>query len=237
MKSAVHRSEAKTRRGVEERLFTLAFSGLVYPQIWEDPEVDLKALALKNGERLIAIASGGCNLLAYASEANAEIIGIDLNPTHVAFNKLKFKALETLDYENFADLYGRANLASNVTLYERDIARHLDSETRRYWEGRDKLGRVRIGYFAKNIYAQGLLGRFIAGGHAVARAHGRNPERMMDARSMSEQRAIFDAELAPLFDKGHLRWIMEKPASLFGLGIPPSQFDALKAARRPWPTS
>ena len=224
----MHRSEARTRRGVEERLFTLAFSGLVYPQIWEDPEVDLKALNLKDGERLIAIASGGCNLLAYASQANAEIIGIDLNPTHVAFNKLKHAALETLDYGDFADLFGRANLASNIALYEGRLAPRLDAETRRYWEGRDRLGRVRIGYFAKNIYAQGLLGRFISGGHAVARAHGRNPERMMEARSLEDQRAIFAEELAPLFEKGHLRWLMDKPASLFGLGIPPSQFDALK---------
>ena len=27
----------RSRRGVLERFFTLAFRGLVYPQIWEDP--------------------------------------------------------------------------------------------------------------------------------------------------------------------------------------------------------
>ena len=44
----------------------------------------------------------------------------------------------------------------------------------------------------------------------------------------SEQRRIFDSELAPLFRKRHIRWLLDKPSALFGLGIPPSQFTALK---------
>ena len=47
--AAVHRYGAVSRKGLEERFFTLAFSGLVYPQIWEDPVVDLEAMALKPG--------------------------------------------------------------------------------------------------------------------------------------------------------------------------------------------
>ena len=65
LRQAVHRHKATSRQGIQERLFTLAFSGLVYPQIWEDPVVDLEALSLKEGESLVAIASGGCNVLSY----------------------------------------------------------------------------------------------------------------------------------------------------------------------------
>ncbi len=36
LRQAVHRHRAVTRQGIQERLFTLAFSGLVYPQIWEE---------------------------------------------------------------------------------------------------------------------------------------------------------------------------------------------------------
>jgi S-adenosylmethionine-diacylglycerol 3-amino-3-carboxypropyl transferase len=50
---------------------------------------------------------------------------------------------------------------------------------------------------------------------------------MLDARSMEEQREIFETELAPIFDKGFVRWLTSQPASLFGLGIPPAQFEAL----------
>ena len=50
LRQAVHRHKPISRQGIQERLFTLAFSGLVYAQIWEDPLVDLEALSLKEGE-------------------------------------------------------------------------------------------------------------------------------------------------------------------------------------------
>ena len=51
LREAVHRFKAASFDGIRERIFTFAFKGLVYPQIWEDPEVDLKALELKPGAR------------------------------------------------------------------------------------------------------------------------------------------------------------------------------------------
>ena len=63
--AAVCRNRLLSAEGLRERLFTLAFSNLVYPQIWEDPAVDLEALALDETSRIITIASGGCNVLNY----------------------------------------------------------------------------------------------------------------------------------------------------------------------------
>lgn len=61
---AIYQNRALSKDGLSERLFALAFSGLVYPQIWEDPEVDMEAMALGEGHRVVTIASGGCNVLA-----------------------------------------------------------------------------------------------------------------------------------------------------------------------------
>src|SRR5690606_10681991 len=124
-------------------------------------------------------------------------------------------------YEDFARLFLSVGDPEAVRIYDEQVAPHLDPATRGYWEGRTSLGRRRISGFSRNFYRQGLLGRFITAGHLVARLHGRNPARMVEARSREEQKAIFNEELAPLFDKRHLRWLMERPASLFGLGIPP----------------
>ncbi len=63
--AAVYRSRLLSAEGLRERLFALAFSNLVYPQIWEDPAVDLEALELDHDSRIITIASGGCNVLSY----------------------------------------------------------------------------------------------------------------------------------------------------------------------------
>ncbi len=74
----MHRHKPISKQGIQERLFTLAFSGLVYPQIWEDPLVDLEALSLKEGEHLVAIASGGCNILSYLATSPIRITAVDL---------------------------------------------------------------------------------------------------------------------------------------------------------------
>ncbi len=229
LRQAVHRHKATTRQGMQERLFTLAFSGLVYPQIWEDPVVDLEALRLKEGEHLVAIASGGCNVLSYLAAAPVQITAVDLNPAHVALNKLKVAALANLpNYETFRAFFAEANRQDNIDTYFTYLQPHLDAATRKYWESRDRIGRRRIGYFATNVYRHGLLGNFIAAGHLLARMHGKDPRKIVAAADRAEQRRIFDEELAPLFARRHIRWLLDKPSALFGLGIPPSQFEALK---------
>lgn len=207
----------------------MAFSGLVYPQIWEDPVVDMKALNLQDGEHLVAIASGGCNILSYLTAAEITVTAIDLNPAHVALNKLKRAAVKYLpSYQSFHRFFAEADAKQNVDAYFTYIRPHLDETTRKYWESRNVMGRRRIGYFGSNLYRHGLLGTFIGASHLLARMHGRDPRKLLAARTLEEQRAIFDAELAPLFDKKHIRWLLNKPSALFGLGIPPSQFEALK---------
>lgn len=229
LRQAVHRHKPISRQGIQERLFTLAFSGLVYPQIWEDPVVDIEAMELKDGEHIIAIASGGCNILSYLTAADVKVTAIDLNPAHIALNNLKMAAaLHLPDYTAFHRFFAEADAAENVRAYFTYLQEHLDAPTRKYWESRDRLGRRRVGYFGRNLYRHGLLGTFIGASHLLARIHGRNPRHLLRARTREEQRQIFERELAPLFEKRHIRWLMNKPSALFGLGIPPSQFEALK---------
>ena len=231
LRQAVHRHRASTWQGIQERLFTLAFSGLVYPQIWEDPIVDLEALDLKEDEHLVAIASGGCNVLSYLASVPVNVTAVDLNPAHVALNRLKLAAVRHLpDYAAFRTFFVEANRSQNIEAYFDYLRENLDAATRKYWEARDRRGRRRIGYFASNFYRHGLLGSFIAAGHVLARLHGKNPRRLLAAKTREQQRALFESELAPLFAKRHIRWLLDKPSALFGLGIPPSQFEALKGS-------
>ena len=109
---AVYQNRALSKDGISERLFAFLFSGLVYPQIWEDPDVDMEAMQLRAGHRV------------------GKLFGVD-------------------------------------------------------------------------------------------------PAGIMKARNIGEQRRFFNEELAPVFDKKLLRWAMSRKASLFGLGIPPAQYDSL----------
>lgn len=231
VKQAVEHHKLLSLRGIQDRLFTLAFSGLVYAQIWEDPEIDMEALALKPDDRLVAIASGGCNVMSYLTANPASITAVDLNRHHIALNRLKVAAARHLpSHEAFYDFFARAGRRNNVAAYETHLRPLLDEETRTYWDGRDTLGRRRIGYFAKNLYRHGLLGRFIGLGHFLGKLHRINPGDLLAARDLAEQRRVFDERIAPLFERPHIKWLTRRRASLYGLGIPPAQYDALADA-------
>ena len=230
---AVHRHRHLSKQGLLERAFTFAFRGLVYAQIWEDPAVDMEALAITPDCHVVTIASGGCNVLSYLTADPARITAVDLNTAHIALNKLKLMAARTLpDHAAFHRFFAQADSKENIAAYRDIVAPHLDEATRRYWEGRDLIGRRRIGGFARGIYKHGLLGRFIGAAHLLARVHGVDLRRMLAATSRAEQREIFEREVAPIFDRAFVRWLTSQPASLFGLGIPPAQFEALAGDAR-----
>lgn len=228
LRKAVYQHKPVSRAGFSERLFTWVFKGLVYPQIWEDPDVDMKALKLGPKSRLITIASGGCNVLSYLTQDPKEIMAVDLNTAHIALTRLKLKAAEKLpDYATFYRFFGEADMAANLRTYKRFLQNEIDQPTKAYWEGRDRMFRKRITLFSRDLYHHGLLGYFIGFVHFVAKSYGIDPTDITKAKTVEEQRSFFEGSLAPLFDKRLVRWVTSKKSSLFGLGIPPAQYDAL----------
>ncbi|MDO1584514.1 DUF3419 family protein [Rhizobium oryzicola] len=228
LKTALLQHRPLSASGMSERLFGLLFSGLVYPQIWEDPDVDMEAMDLSEGQSIVTIGSGGCNMLAYLSRAPRSIDVVDLNPHHIALNRLKLKAFETLPgHADVVRFLSAEGTGVNGKAFDRFIAPGLDPVTRAYWEKRNIKGQRRVSVFDRNIYRTGLLGRFIAVGHLLARMHGVDLTEMTQARSLREQRQFFETKIAPLFDRPVIRWITSRKSSLFGLGIPPQQYDEL----------
>ena len=113
--AAIHRNRPLSREGLLERLFTVAFRGLVYPQIWEDPVIDMEALRIGPGDHVVAISSGGCNVMSYLVASPAKITALDLNGAHVALTRLKVCAARHLPRrERFHDFFVRARLRENV---------------------------------------------------------------------------------------------------------------------------
>jgi S-adenosylmethionine-diacylglycerol 3-amino-3-carboxypropyl transferase len=234
LKQAVRRHKVMSREGLLEKLFERLFRGLVYAQIWEDPEIDLEAMALTPDCHVVAIASGGCNVLSYLTANPARITAVDLSHAHVALNRLKLTAAQRLpSWEAFHRFFGAADSSANPRAYDREIAPYLDAESRAYWEGRSlqKFGGRRISIFARNVYRHGVLGRFIGAAHLIARAYGVDLRKLLAARTVEEQRRFFDTMMAPLFDKTAVRWATSNRLSLYGLGIPPAQYEALAGGR------
>ncbi|MBC2667307.1 BtaA family protein [Novosphingobium flavum] len=230
---AVVRRDAQAGERLLDKAFAFAFRGLVYAQIWEDPVIDMAALEIGPDHRVVTIASGGCNALSYLVANPAQVTAVDLNTAHVALNRLKIAAVRHLPgHDHLRRFFVEADSEANIAAY-RDLLRpHLDEPTRQYWEGRDLVGRRRIGGFGKGIYKRGLLGGFIGAAHLVARLHGVDPREILGAGSLEGQRRVFEERFAPVFDRAFIRWLTSLPVSLFGLGIPPAQYEALAGNER-----
>ena len=217
-----------SKAGLLERAFSLAFRGLVYPQIWEDPIADMEALDIQPDHHIVTIASGGCNALSYLRANPAKITAVDLNAAHIALNRLKSVAARQLNsHGEFFRFFGQANHEDNLAVYRDRLRPHLDAASRKYWDGRDHFGQRRINGFAKGFYRKGLLGNFIGLVHFVGRLGGAQPSLMMTALTRDEQIELFERHIRPLFQKKLMRFLCSNPMALFGLGIPPAQYRAL----------
>lgn len=230
---AVHRNRILSLEGALERIFSLAFRGLVYPQIWEDPVVDMAAMELKPQHHVVTIASGGCNVLSYLTASPARITAVDLNRTHVALTRLKLAGLAALPgWEEFYRFFGEADDRQNTRDYRRYLRPTIDAETRKYWDGRSWFGRKRVKHFQNNIYHKGLLGHFIGVGHVMAKLYGCDLKGLLACRSVEQQRQFFETQIAPLFQRPLVKWLTNQKVSLYGLGIPPAQYEALAGGER-----
>jgi S-adenosylmethionine-diacylglycerol 3-amino-3-carboxypropyl transferase len=227
IEGAVVREDSSRKSRLLDKAFAMAFKGLVYAQIWEDPVADMDAMQIQPDSRIITIASGGCNALSYLTANPEHITVVDLNTAHIALNELKHAAVRHLDYADLRRFVAEADRPENLALYRAKLAPHLGDATRRYWEGRDHVGRRRIGAFTRGVYRHGLLGGFIGAAHLVARIYKIDPAEILAADTLEDQRRVFDERIAPVFERPLVRWLTKHPASLFGLGIPPAQYDAL----------
>ena len=232
LKRSAIRSPRVSKQGMLERLFAFAFDGLVYPQIWEDPVVDMEAMQIEPGHHVVAIASGGCNVMSYLAANPGKITAVDLNKAHLALLELKINAARHLRaHEDFLRFFASADQALNLHIFELLIAPNLTREALEYWTAPRRIGGQRIEMFSRGFYRHGLLGRFIAAAHIAARLHGVNPREIMQLKTLDEQRWFFAEKLSPLFDRKLIRWLTSSPMSLYGLGIPPAQYTELAEGR------
>lgn len=227
--AAVNQNAALSRDGLLERGFARLFHGLVYAQIWEDPVVDMEALRLGQDDHVVCISSGGCNMLSYLTANPASITAVDLSPAHVMLNKLKLTTIQHApDHATLFSMLGKAKGRENADIYQNVVEPHLDADVHAYWNGLTLSGR-RKSWFTKGLYRYGLLGRFLGVVELVTKMAGVDYRPLLTAQTLEEQTAFFETQIAPLFDSRIIRFLAKRRASLFGLGIPPAQYDKLAA--------
>lgn len=223
LQSAVQHKTTVSKQGILQKMFAIWFDAFVYNQIWEDPRVDLQALALDENSRIITISSGGCNALNYLVEKPEKVTAVDLNRHHIFLLRLKLAALEFLpNYEDFFAFFGYGKGEKNVENYRKFIAPNLDEETRKFWD-------KKINIFNKDgLYEHSRNGYFLRFFHRFANLIGCQPNKILEAKTLAEQSELYDKYINPFFDSFFIKTVGKLPITMFGLGIPPQQYEELK---------
>lgn len=224
---AVFGHKDKPKVALLDRLFARIFSGLVYTQIWEDPFIDLEAMALEPHHRIVTISSAGCNALNYLIANPAQIDVVDLNGAHLSLLELKLTALGQIKkHQDFERFFAEAADRENVELYDRILRWHISTSARVFWNGKAN-GKRRIDMFSDGFYRHGLLGQFIRLMRVYCRIYGVHLEDWTQCANRDEQIAWFDRSAPRLFNGRLVRLLCRSPIILYQLGIPPRQFNEL----------
>jgi len=197
---------------------------LVYNSCWEDPQLDRLALELGSSDTVLAITSGGCNVLDYTLTEPAHVYAVDVNPRQNALLELKLAAIKTLDFQTFFSIFGEGRLPGFPALYRSVLRPLLSEEARRHWDGYQHwfsgAGLRDSFYFfgTAGIFA-GLVNFYIDRVAKVREAI----TALLQSNSVDEQQDIYESRLRRVFGTRMLRWVMGWDAALVMVGLPRPQ--------------
>ncbi len=224
---------AKKREGsTHGKLFdSLLKHHLIFNTSWEDPALDRVALNLAPDDRLVSIAGAGCNVLDYLLAGAGEVHAVDLNPCQTALLELKAAALRCLDYDDFFSLFGRGRSAQAQQMYRDALRPELGDFAQRWWDRHMDFfeGGAR---WHQSFYYRGTSGFFVKMILGLVRGLKKTwsaVEGLMAARSVDEQREVYESRLRDKLWTPWMRWFLSQPATLSLIGIPKGQHEEMLA--------
>ena len=205
---------------LDQWLFDAIYSrNLVYNACWEDPAVDRQALALGADDTLLAISSAGCNVLDYALLGPKHIHAVDANPRQIALLELKIAGIRALGFDDFFAIFGTGRHAQFERIYRLRLREQLSPFAQAWWDKHWDWFAGKHGSF----YFHGLSGLVARGVRAYFRLRpglAAAINALLDAKSLPEQRAIYDERVAPLLWNRTVNWIISRQFVMSLLGVP-----------------
>ncbi len=211
---------------LSEKLNSMVFrhvhgNNLVYNICWEDPRIDHKMLNLRPEDNVLVITSAGCNALDYILNGCNHVYAVDMNYRQNAVLELKKAAAKLLNYEDYWQLLGEGWHPDVDNLYKNALRDAMPTEAQKFWD--KKL------YYFKNqkcpYYWHGTSGYFARCINWYLRRRGCKKiiQKLLDAKTIEEQREIYHNELEKKFWTKSLRWFLNRDTTLSMLGVPLSQ--------------
>ncbi len=210
---------------LDQKVFDAVYSrSLVYNTCWEDPAVDRLALDLRAQDRMLVIASAGCNVLDYALVAPACIHAVDANPRQIALLELKLAGIKYLEFEDFFALFGAGRHPRFEFVYRKVLRDRLSPFARSYWDRHGHWFRQsdpRDSFYFHGL--SGLVARAFRAYLSLWPGLRAGVETLLDARSLEDQRRIYERYVQPQLWGRAVNWALSRQMTMSLLGVPHPQ--------------
>lgn len=129
-----------------------SFNIMRYAQCWEDADILVKSLDIRQHDVCLSIASAGENTFSLLSQSPKKVIAIDMNPIQLCALRLRVATYQHLSHEQMLKFHGAKKATyEERSMYYNAISPYLDEETKKYWENTNLLdvGYANVGKFEK----------------------------------------------------------------------------------------
>ena len=222
----ITRKKPKIIRNVENLIekysAKLVFSGLVFNQVWEDPEVDKKGWNINPEDVIVTITSAGCNTLNYLIDSPKIIYSLDINPKQNFLLELKIAAIKNLDYEAFWLFFGEAKSHDNLISYYDYLREDISLKAKNYWDRRIK-------FFEKGFYKCGHLGLAMRLLRTYAKIMSGGEKTLAGLFEAQDQKEYYLTKIKPRVLNNPIgKYMTGNPFNLSCMGIHKHQIDLVK---------
>ena len=198
---------------------------IIYNVAWEDPRIDGKVLGLGEGETILMLTTGGCNVLDRLLDGVAHIVSVDLNHAQNGLLELRLAAAQACTHEQFFQLFAHSNRRLFDALYKPSLRPLLSPAAAAFWD-------QNASFFDDAMYAgaSGGLARILT---SLVWLFGLQPliRSFLTCRNVEEQRALLDQpENKRTVDR--LIWTFDTLLPVFCpfAGVPASQLRLITGA-------
>lgn len=132
----------------------VGFDFIRYANCWEDADLLVKAIAVKPGEKVLSIASGGDNSFALLAQGAELIVGVDVNQVQLHLCELKKAAYQLDTHQDFLEFLGFKKSENRIQIWQK-IRKLLPENSRLWWDAHTDLiavGVIHSGKFECYFY-------------------------------------------------------------------------------------
>ncbi len=215
--------------GFHDAVFSTLYNrSLVYNACWEDPAVDRAALDFSLDDTVLMITSAGCNALDYVLAGAGRIHCVDVNPRQTALLELKLAAIQSLDYEDFYEIFGNGCHSDFLNIYQTHLNKHLSLVSQKFWNKRVHWFNNKPG---SSFYYHGLAGTVARMFRAYFNWHPELKQSinlLLECKDLKSQRDIYENRISPLLWSKGVKRTLSSSITLSFLGVPREQHSEVK---------